>query len=88
MLDVLFSILDFLCDILIFFEYILFKGGINKMYYPSYEDYMKDVFYFNGLANPNNMYPYSGFSNQNLSDFYPSIYKIVNPVVQKVISRK
>ena len=31
------------------------------MYYPSYEDYMRDVFYFNGLSNNKNMYPYSNF---------------------------
>ena len=58
------------------------------MYYPSYEDYMRDLFYFNGLSNPNNSYLYSGLNmnNQNLNDYYPSIYKIINPVVQKVVS--
>ena len=56
------------------------------MFYPSYEDYMRDIFYFNGLQNMNGGYPYMGFNNQNLNDYFPSIYKIVNPVVQKVIS--
>ncbi len=55
------------------------------MFYPSYDDYMRDIFYFNGLSNSNN-YPYLNFNNQNLNDYYPSIYKIVNPVIQKVIS--
>ena len=56
------------------------------MYYPSYEDYMRDIFYFNGLQNNNGGYPFMGFNNQNLSDYYPSIYRIVNPVVQKVVN--
>ena len=56
------------------------------MYYPNYEDYMRDIFYFNGLQNANTAYPYMGFNNQNLNDYFPSIYKIVNPVVQKVVS--
>ena len=57
------------------------------MFYPSYEDYMRDIFYFNGLQqNPNMNYPYMGFNSQNLNDYFPSIYKIVNPVVQKVVS--
>ena len=57
------------------------------MFYPSYEDYMRDVFYFNGLQNQNCRYPYmTGFNNQNLNDYFPSIYKIVNPVIQKVVS--
>ena len=56
------------------------------MFYPSYEDYMRDIFYFNGLQQNNMGYPYMGFYNQNLNDYFPSIYKIVNPVVQKVVS--
>ena len=57
------------------------------MYYPSYDDYMRDIFYFNGLQNLNQNYPYNmGFNTQNLNDYFPSIYKIVNPVVQKVVS--
>lgn len=56
------------------------------MYYPSYEDYMRDVFYFNGLQNTNTTYPYMAFNNQNLNDYFPSIYRIINPVVQKVVS--
>jgi hypothetical protein len=55
------------------------------MYYPSYEDYMRDVFYFNGLTNSNSMYPMIS-NSQNLENMYPSIYRIVNPVVQKVVS--
>jgi len=56
------------------------------MFYPSYEDYMRDIFYFNGLQNQNMNYPYMGFNSQNLNDYFPTIYKIVNPVVQKVVS--
>lgn len=57
------------------------------MFYPNYEDYMRDIFYFNGLQNTNTAYPYMmGFNNQNLNDYFPSIYKIVNPVIQKVVS--
>ena len=57
------------------------------MFYPNYEDYMRDIFYFNGLQNTNTSYPYMmGFNNQNLNDYFPSIYKIVNPVIQKVVS--
>ena len=57
------------------------------MIYPNYEDYMRDIFYFNGLQpNVNMGYPFMGFNNQNLNDYFPSIYKIVNPVVQKVVS--
>ncbi len=78
------------------------------MFYPSYDDYMRDVFYFNGLSNPNrnygfnpensvqdvampnmnNMYCMNNNSNNVniLNNLYPSIYKIVWPVIQKVIS--
>ena len=56
------------------------------MFYPSYEDYMRDMFYFNGLQNNNMNYPFMGYNSQNLNDYYPQIYKIVNPVVQKVVS--
>ncbi|MBR2290214.1 MAG: hypothetical protein IJ867_06480, partial [Clostridia bacterium] len=56
------------------------------MFYPSYEDYMRDIFYFNGLQQNNTGYPFMGFNNQNLNDYFPSIYRIVNPVVQKVVS--
>ena len=57
------------------------------MFYPSYEDYMRDIFYFNGLQNQNS-YPYMyGYNSQNLNDYFPAIYKIVYPVVQKVVSR-
>lgn len=56
------------------------------MYYQSYDDYMRDIFYFNGLNNYNQNYPYMGFQNNNLNDYFPSIYKIVNPVIQKVVS--
>ena len=57
------------------------------MFYPSYEDYMRDIFYFNGLhQNFNSGYPYMGFNNQNLNDYFPSIYRIVNPVIQRVVS--
>ena len=58
------------------------------MFYPSYDDYMRDVFYFNGLQNPNNMYYMNGVNsnNTNLNNLYPSIYKIVNPVIQKVVN--
>lgn len=57
------------------------------MFYPSYEDYMRDIFYFNGLQNTNTAYPYMmGFNNQNLNDYFPSIYRIVYPVIQRVVS--
>lgn len=58
------------------------------MFYPSYEDYMRDIFYFNGLQqqNMNYSYPYMGFNSQNLNNYYPSIYRIVMPVIQKVIN--
>jgi hypothetical protein len=56
------------------------------MYYPSYEDYMRDVFYFNGLTNPNATFYPNMNGAQSLENMYPSIYKIVNPVIQKVVS--
>jgi len=57
------------------------------MYYPSYDDYMRDVFYFNGLSNSNGMFCMNGINNnQSLNNMYPSIYKIVNPVVQNVVN--
>lgn len=56
------------------------------MFYPSYEDYMRDMFYFNGLQNTSAGYPYMGFYHQNLNDYYPSIYKIVYPVIQRVVN--
>ena len=59
------------------------------MFYPSYEDYMRDIFYFNGLQNQNSGYPYMySYNNQNLNDYFPNIYKIIYPVIQKVVSRK
>lgn len=59
------------------------------MFYPSYEDYMRDIFYFNGLQNQSNSYPYMfGYNSQSLNDYFPSIYKIIYPVIQKVVSRK
>ncbi len=77
------------------------------MFYPSYDDYMRDIFYYNGLAGNNmgmqpnqNMAGYmtgpmcmnngymSGMQNNgnNINNLYPSIYRIVYPVVQKVTS--
>ena len=58
------------------------------MFYQNYDDYMRDVFYFNGLSNnPNNMFYMQNQSTQNnLSSYYPSIHKIVYPVVQRVTS--
>ena len=76
------------------------------MFYPSYDDYMRDIFYFNSLSHPARncgfnqdgdflvqnaqaMMPnmYNGSNNiAILNGLYPSIYKIVWPVVQKVIS--
>ena len=61
------------------------------MFYQNYDDYMRDVFYFNGLSNPNNnnnMF-FNMQNNQNqssLNNYYPSIYKIIYPVIQRVIS--
>lgn len=56
------------------------------MYYPSYEDYMRDVFYFNGLTNHNQNFGFMQNNIQSLNSMYPSIYKIVYPVIQRVIS--
>ena len=52
------------------------------MFYPNYDDYMRDVFYFNGLAN-SGMW---GMNNSNLDILYPSIYRIIYPVVKRVVS--
>lgn len=62
------------------------------MFYPNYDDYMRDVFYFNGLSNPNSMYYMNNavntasLNNTSLNTLYPSIYRIINPVVQKVVN--
>lgn len=56
------------------------------MYYPSYEDYMRDVFYFNGLSCPTQNFGFMQNNIQNLNSMYPSIYKIVYPVIQRVVS--
>ena len=58
------------------------------MFYQNYDDYMWDIFYFIGLANnSNNMFCMPNMNSQNnLNSYYPSIYKIINPVVQRVIS--
>ena len=52
------------------------------MFYPNYDDYMRDIFYFNGLANNG----FWGMNNSNLDILYPSIYKIIYPVVKRVVS--
>ena len=64
-----------------------------------YDDYMNDFMYFNSNAqNPNNMnyMPINnmnaGFNNMNytrqpnVENFYPSIYKIIQPVVRRVVA--
>ncbi len=58
------------------------------MFYQNCDDYMRDIFYFNGLANnPNNMYYMQNLPNQNnLDGYYPSIYRIIYPVIQRVVS--
>lgn len=77
------------------------------MFYPSYDDYMRDIFYYNGLAGNNMAYQTNPMSagmpggcmnnamnynsgmpmnNSNINNLYPSIYRIVYPVVQKVTS--
>lgn len=73
------------------------------MYYQNYDDYMRDVFYFNQMPNQNFGYPYNGYNfgngnvgamgmnpnsnmNQNLNNMYPSIYRIVQPVVSRVVT--
>ena len=70
------------------------------MYYQNYDDYMRDVFYFNQMPNQNWGYPYNnGYNagipmgmnpnsnmNQNLNNMYPSIYRIVQPVVSRVVT--
>lgn len=78
------------------------------MFYPSYDDYMRDIFYYNGLSGNNMGYQsgymmpgYNGSTDgmgmngytpgmpnniNNFNNLYPSIYRIVYPVVQKVVS--
>lgn len=78
------------------------------MFYPSYDDYMRDIFYYNGLAGNNMAFQANpgasgymvgpGYMNNggymggmqnfgnNINNLYPSIYRIVYPVVQKVTS--
>lgn len=70
------------------------------MYYPNYDDYMRDVFYFNQMPNqmqnPNIGFQTMGFNqtvNQmgqinpiNYNTMFPSIYRIVQPVVSRVVN--
>lgn len=59
-----------------------------------YDDYMNDFMYYNS-NNPNNlnyMQMNNGFNNMNympqnnLENFYPSIFKIIQPVVRRVVA--
>ena len=52
------------------------------MFYPNYDDYMRDIFYFNGLANNG----FWGMNNSNLDILYPSIYRIIYPVVKRIVA--
>lgn len=69
------------------------------MYYQNYDDYMRDVFYFNQMPNQN--MGFQGFQNpnsvnmngnmpinsgNNMNTLYPSIYRIVQPVVVRVVN--
>ncbi len=75
------------------------------MYFQNYDDYMRDVFYFNQMPNQNLNYPYMGYNNMqnpnfqnnfagqnfnngnsNINNMYPSIYRIVQPVVSRVLT--
>ena len=71
------------------------------MYYPNNINYMEDLYYYNQTPNtymqqapivPNNQYipnPYYQVPVQNapsLTSYYPSIYRIMNPVIQRVVS--
>ena len=74
------------------------------MYYQNYDDYMRDVFYFNQMPNqmqnPNMGFQNMGFNqpvnqigqmnpmNQgiNYNNMFPSIYRIVQPVVSRVVT--
>ncbi|MBP3595837.1 MAG: hypothetical protein J6J60_00325 [Clostridia bacterium] len=74
------------------------------MYYQNYDDYMRDVFYFNQIPNPiqnpNMGCQNVGFNqsvntigqmnpmNQtiNYNNMFPSIYRIVQPVVARVVT--
>lgn len=74
------------------------------MYYQNYDDYMRDVFYFNQMPNPmqnanmgcqnvgfnqpvnpmNQMNPMN--QSMNYNNMFPSIYRIVQPVVSRVVT--
>lgn len=74
------------------------------MYYQNYDDYMRDVFYFNQMPNqiqnPNMGFQNMGFNQQpnqmgqmspmnqgmNYNNMFPSIYRIVQPVVSRVVT--
>lgn len=70
------------------------------MYYQNYDDYMRDVFYFNQMPNQNMGYQNFAFNQQpnqmgqinpmncgaNYNNMYPSIYRIVQPVVSRVVT--
>ncbi len=85
------------------------------MYYQNYDDYMRDVFYFNQMPNQNIGYPNMGYNMQNpnlafnnpnvnmnsnfsngnqnynnmypnYNNMYPDIYRIIQPVVSRVVT--
>ena len=71
------------------------------MYYQNNDDYMRDFFYFNQNPNmnnmgwgymPNNMGNINGMNNtgymqnNNLESLYPNIYRILQPVVRRVVA--
>lgn len=67
------------------------------MYYQNYDDYMRDVFYFNQMPNQNMGFQMpnqnmgfnqmnSGNQIPNYNNMYPSIYRIIQPVVSRVVT--
>lgn len=64
------------------------------MYNQSYDDYIRSVlgypntnsqdYYSPYIYNEQNMYDYNQNRNTELEDYYPEIYKIVYPMVQKI----
>jgi len=61
------------------------------MFYSNYDNYMQDLFYYNQF--PNNRSTYNPYANNfaqapntPLENLYPSIYKIINPVILRVLA--
>ena len=68
------------------------------MYYQNNDDYMRDFFYFNQnptmnnnvgcgcMQNNMNNNNYMNNNNNNLENLYPNIYRILQPVVRRVVA--